>query len=716
MALFVRFVRGRGQNKNLMVRTLNILALGALLLVGLSGCDKSTMDSERKAEQGTLTTRLQTLPGSSKADQVALDAPLVDAFVVAVHSAAGDAVYRSLYAEFPYSINLTEGSYTIEASQGQNLPFVTENPYYFIRKSFEIERGVTTSVELAARLVGFGVEGVFDADMGDHFASWQLEAEINDAWDETYRWAVRGETPRAYFLPARVRVILRGVRHNGAAFSQVIKEISSAGRELYTLKIHVLPAGHALNVSVDTERRVVTDQGIVSVEALPDLEAPTMGAMTFYETTTVPADGAAATAELRSFVGFSEVLVTIPKEGYGLEARVYRWTEAADRAALRAAGVDLGADDLSASRTAMLNAKGLVGALLADAAVEQEYDIQVKVTDGTGKVGVSTLPIRIERPEFTLPSDIAGYVWSKSLDLPTPIVTQGDVAGLLAHSGFAYEWSADGAQWSDVPTKGALSGLTSGAQYYIRARFRDQTTAPVAFITETPAQIPGSNFNAWTSTYPMKNNPRNFVSDGSWWASSNSMTCHSSGTNVFYVSMSGVRSLSGGVSGSYAALYTIGWGSGNTSNFGGLSGSVIKNISAGTLFLGSHNGSTETLGKAFAAKPTAMKFYYKYDPFNGDQSTARIYVANGSIILGEGVFKTAAVQNSFAETKVSLVYDPNYRHLPVTLICIYFKSGDNEGDAKYLREMYDYGGAFYSGCASQGSKFYVDEVELIYDK
>lgn len=701
-----------------MVGLLKKAGLAVLFLVGLSACDKSMLDGERTADQGSLVARLHTVPGVSKAAQVELEAPPIERFVVAVRSAAAPAepVYTSLFSEFPYSINLTEGSYTIEADQGQNLPFVIENPYYRAEQSFTIERGEATSVELKARLVGFGVEGFFDADMADHFTSWQLEAEIDDVWDESYRWAEQGNKPRAYFLPGTVRVILRGVRHNGEPFSKVIKEIRSTGRELYTLNIHVSPAGHALSVSVDTERRLVTDQGVVSVDALPDLESPTLGAMTFYETTTVPADGLAATAELHSFVGFSQVTITVPKAAYGLEARAYRWSDGADRAALRAAGVDLGADDLSAVRTATLSAKGLVNTMLADASVEREYDLAVAVTDGTGKAVGTTLPIRIERPEFTLPTDIAGYVWSKSLDLPTPVVEQGDLSGLLAHSGFAYQWSADGVQWSDVVTQGALSGLIPGTQYYVRARFRDQTTAAVPFTTETPAQIPGSKFDAWTSTNPMKNNPRNFVSDGSWWASSNSMTCHSSGTNAFYVSMSGVRPLSGGISGTHAALYTIGWGSGNTCNFGGLSGSTINNISAGTLFLGSHDGSIETLGKPFAAKPTAMKFYYKYDPFNGDKATARIYVSNGSVILGEGVFKASDVQNSFVEKTLTVVYDPTYKHLPVTSICIYFKSGDNEGDASYLREMYDYGGLFYSGRASQGSKFYVDDIELIYDK
>lgn len=700
-----------------MTKSVRFLIINILLLIGLSACDKNPTDNQRTANQGTLITNLNTLAKTPKAE-TSIETPKAEEFQLTARAADGQVAYTALFANVPYAVNLTEGAYTIEAEHGQNLPFVTKNPYFFTQKPVEIIRGESVEVELTASLFGFGVEGVFDADMGDHFSSWQLEAEINDVWDADYVWAVDGQEPRAYFAPARVRVILRGVvKRTGAVFNQVIKEIESEGRELYTLKIHVLPAGHGLSVTVETERRLVTDKGIISPDLLPDLAAPSLGGMTFYETTTVPSDGSAATADLYAMLGFAQIEVSLDWEGYGLEARTYQWTVAEDRAALRAAGIDLGADDLSASRSTKLNAKDLVAKMLADPAVGSAYDIAVKVTDLTEKTATATLPIRFLRPEFTLPTGgIAGYVWSKSMDLPTPIITQGDLAGLLAHSAFKYEWSADETNWQDVPSVVALTGLSFGTKYYVRARFRDQMTQTLAFTTETPAQIPGSNFDAWTATYPMKNNPRNFVLDGNLWASTNSRTCHSDGANAFYVSMSGVRSLPNGVSGTHAALYTIGWGKGNTCNFGGLDGSIIKNISAATLFLGTHDGSTETLGRPFAAKPTAMKFYYKYDPFNGDRCIVRVYVANGETILGQGEFTSTDVQNSFVEKILPLVYDPAYKHLPVTSICIYFRSGYFEGDRKYLREMYDYGGSFYSGRASQGSKFYVDEVSLAFDK
>lgn len=713
-----------------MVGLLKKAGLAVLFLVGLSACDKSVLDGERTADQGSLVARLHTVPGVSKAAQVELEAPPIERFVVAVRSAAAPAepVYTSLFSEFPYSINLTEGSYTIEADQGQNLPFVTENPYYRAQQSFTIERGEATSVELKARLVGFGVEGFFDADMADHFASWQLEAEIDDVWDESYRWAEQGNKPRAYFLPGTVRVILRGVRHNGEPFSKVIKEIRSTGRELYTLNIHVSPAGHALSVLVDTERRLVTDQGVVSVDALPDLESPTLGAMTFYETTTVPADGLAAMAELHSFVGFSQVTITVPKAAYGLEARAYRWSDGADRAALRAAGVDLGADDLSAVLTATLSAKGLVNNMLADASVEREYDMQVDVTDGTGKASRTTLPIRIERPEFRVVVP-RGNLWSKTIELNELTYSvaegKGSSEALQISPLVGYELSADqGVSWRAVSEQEwadqKITGLTAGTPYLFRGTYRGTPSLTTELTTEAAPQIPNSNFQANHATNG--NQPCYwFFANGAaatdqWWATRNSKTT-SEGNNNHYSKYSGARPTSGqGVE-----LVTHGWGSGNTSSWGS---SMIYNIWAGAVYLGVMNDGAEVHGKPFSSRPTAMKFDYKYAPYNnkGDKYVAKIWLehraADGEVTsLASGLINNeGASVSSWSSKTINLIYTNTT--LPITHLCVAFYSGVNDKapDIQNNTGWVADPGGWADNNPSRGSVFNVNNVTLVYDK
>ena len=697
---------------------------GLFACIGLLGCNPSAWETPRTADQGTLEARLRTAGGASKAAQTELEIPSVEAFGVSVRNAAGEEVYAAPYADFPYSLNLTEGNYTIEARSGQNVPFATEDPYYFVQKTFAIERGSSTSVELTATLVPFGVEGVFDADMADHFASWRLEAEVDDVWDAAYAWAANGSTPRAYFLPARVRVILRGVRRNGAEFSQVIKEVSSAGRELYTLKIHVLPAGHGLSVTVDTERRVVTDTGIVSPDALPDLEAPTAGELTFYETSSVPSEGTAATAVLHSWTGFSDIELTIPKDGYGLEARAYRWHNADDRAALRAAGVELGADDLSTATAATLDAKRLVGALLADAAVEPTYGMGIKVLDATGKEGSWTLPVRIERPEFTV-NVPQGNVWSKTIELSGATIEaapgKGSTAALQASGLVGYEFSADGgATWRTVALDERIAGLTPGATYMLRGTYRS-TPMPVALLTtEQAAQIPNSDFESWQDTRETKGGQPFFrwkKEEQEWWASLNTETCTSSGIDSWQVSQSSTRPAAG-YSGHGVQVATVGYGSGNTWA-GFMWSAVIYNTKAGRLFVGSYNGGQQN-GKPFASRPTAMTYWYKWakHPDQSDQTTAKIWIENreGNTVtkLGEGSFTTSSNVGAYTQKRIDIAYVNTT--LPATHICIEFQSGQNDGAKKYLYDRTYDSAPYPDNWYYYGSRFWVDEVELIYDK
>lgn len=717
-----------------MHRTLHILLSAIVLLI--CGCQNQLKISEKaKENEGTLRLKVavpepnyssSVSPASrSKAE---LDMPSVADFRVEIfRTEAGkedEKVFSELFGNLPYAINLLEGNYSIVAENGVNELFVLENPLYRAVNEEFISRGFTTDVTLTATIVPFVVQINYNKEhFAANFATYRVRAEIDDVFSDNYVFGQDGQSPRAFFMPSRVRLILEGTTKQGKPHREVIKEIVSAGRELYTLNLNIAPKGHIFEILVDTERQTINSEAEIGSGLYPDMPAVPASTIAFHETADAPVSGSGSSIELRGIVGLRNIEFTIADDTfapYGLAAGTYSVTNAEQMAALQAAGVVFesgladkmaSADLLALPLATSVDFASLASKMLTQGGVATSYVINCKTTDALGSVSSNDQTIAVEPPVFSMPEVLAGDVWTRTASFSPLEVTGGNLDKIIASGAFKYQISSDGSTWND--TNNELVNLTQGSTYYIRAVYRDYISNVVNFTTETPMQIPGSDLNAWSSYNPVSNNPT-FTVDGGWWATRNAKT-NSEGGNFFYCRMSNTKPQDA-YSGKGAELTTIGWGNGNTCVGSTPSGAVVKNVSAAILFVGEYDGG-EKYGKPFNAKPTALSFHYKAYPVGGDNCSAIIQIKSGDAIIGQASFKVNKDVSSYTQQVLPVVYDPQYNHLAPTTISIVFKSGDNEGDKKYLNKWVQYSNAaFYGGWASEGSKFYVDEISLIFDK
>ena len=211
-----------------------------------------------------------------------------------------------------------------------------------------------------------------------------------------------------------------------------------------------------------------------------------------------------------------------------------------------------------------------------------------------------------------------------------------------------------------------LSGLAPGTAYSVRLSYNGEYSDPVAFTTEAAAQLDDAGLETWT-TSDSGSHWECYV-PGSW-GTNNPMTT-SQGNNYAYKRISGTKPTTDAHSGSSAAqIRTNGWGSSNTAGGGA---SIIKYVDAGLLHLGasrtvrpsgygdvSGTVSTDDLdcGIAFASRPSALKFWYKYAAHDSDDAgLALVWVkdAAGNVLATGQVSLTS--QDTYTEVSVPLTY------------------------------------------------------------
>lgn len=723
-----------------MHRTLHILLSAIVLLI--CGCQNQLKISEKaKENEGTLRLKVAVpqpkySPSVSPASRAKaeLEMPSAADFRVEIFRTEADKedekVFSELFGNLPYAINLLEGNYSIVAENGVNELFVLENPLYRAVKDEFISRGFTSDVTLTATIVPFAVQINCNKEhFAANFATYRIRAEIDDVLDDAYVFGEDGQSPRAFFMPSRVRLILEGTTKQGKPHRQVISEIESEGRELYTLNLNIDPKGHIFEILVDTERQTINSEAEIGSGLYPDMPAVPASTIAFHETADAPISGSGSSIELRGIVGLKNIEFTVSDDTfapYGLAAGTYSVTNAEQMAALQAAGVLFesgladkiaSADPLALPLSTTVDFAPLACKMLTQGGVTTSYVINCKTTDALGSVSSNDQTIAIEPPLFSMPEVLPGDVWTRTASFSPLEVTGGNLDKIIASGAFKYQISSDGSTWNDVVANGTdIEGLACGTAFYLRAQYRDYTSNTVNFTTETPMQIPGSDLNNW-SAYGVEKDHHTYSVNGGWWATRNSLTNQGS-SSYLYVRMSGTKPKDAD-NGKCAELTTIGWGSGNTCVGSTPSGAVVKNITAAMLFVGEYDGG-EKYGKPFNAKPTALSFHYKAYPVGGDNCSAIIQIKSGDNIIGQATFKVNQDVGSYTQQVLPVAYDPQYKNLAPTTISIVFKSGDNEGDKKYLNKWVKYFGTDlwdqYAGWASEGSKFYVDEISLIFDK
>lgn len=718
-----------------MQKRVNILFIAFVLLLlgctkGLEGEGQDTGDTSRgtlqlsfaKAEQPS--TPSFVLSNNISRATATVPAPPTEEFIIKLFNSAGENVLERLYGDMPISVKLDQGEYTITAEHGVDTIFSVEDRYYFAQKTFTIEAGYTTNVELVASIYGYIVDIVYNAEFASSFKNYHIEAELN-AEPDTYIFAENGSNCRAYFAPGTARLLLKGELMDGRPYNSIIYEIDSPGKQLYTLNLKVAPKGHIFDIEIDAHVDEIMVENHIPGDLLPEMPAVPSSKFEYYETTDKNISSSTSILNLGGVIGLSSIELTF--RGAQMAALGLTGTLSTANAKqfdlMVKAGIvfekDLDkklSDPFVHITRTKINFAPFAQKLLSYGGVATPYTVNVKTNDRLGKTAQNDITITIRPPVFSMSDVSLANIWTREFTFE-PIsqsdIAQGNYEVMMAQSPFRYQYSADGSTWSDVVQgKFRYEGLTPGTTHYLRVIYRDLVSESRVIKTGSVTPVPLGDLDNWTSTNPKKNQKCYFLGDGSQWATRNTLTCTTAGADKNFVSYSGTHP-GGSYEGQGAEIFTCGWGSGNTNTFNGnlVWMSAINNITVGSLFLGSYDATTrvETHGIPFESRPNSFSFYYKYDSHSSDEMLVQARVENRrngvTTILASGEYRSTASQGSFAQRTIELNY--TVADMPATHMVLAFYSGKNENSKDYIK-----GGSGYW----YGSRLYVDKLTFEYDK
>lgn len=388
------------------------------------------------------------------------------------------------------------------------------------------------------------------------------------------------------------------------------------------------------------------------------------------------------------------------------------------------------------------------------------YKVTVTVPDMASAVSLkgiyrsltesNTISIPRTTPSYSIAVADAN-VWT---DKATVTLTPADASLTSALTGYAtiyYKAGSGDYQKATSVTKDAangtitLTGLSAATAYTVKCTLTDGTgnttfSNEVAFTTETKLVLTNSDMETWTSNkltesgsdlsgnskvYWTKWFPRSsadIASDG--WCTLNPTTMQYGGSpstflglptspyvGCTYTTNPGTERTTDCAAGTYAALIrTVGWGKNNKAD-----NSASENVTAGELYLGTYTLSSHTpnYGIAFASRPSALTFKYKYSPKNSaDYGVATIVVkdASGTVIAEKSMNLTS--QGSYTSATLSLSYTKLAKAASMYVV---FKSSGNASclTSNSTNLSYPSFGNLSNG-EFVGSQLYIDDINLTY--
>lgn len=651
-----------------------------------------------------------------------------------VNETTNDPLYDGAYKSGP--IPASAGSYTVTASFGDNSLVALDEPYYKGEETrVVVEEGKTTSVQLACKVANALASVIFpDAtEMAKIYESYWVKVAV-----ENYSVKLKpNSTNSAYFQVGKeVSFYFEGEKLNGQSVSAKLEHddlpTTFEAADHYTL---TLTFNDDLTLDISkVKATTATIYETIPMEWLPKPKVEAEGfegnELSFVETENKTASiklvTATALQDLKLKFNFEDeqFISSLPKEEYVL-------SNPEDKQAIETAlGItlpEIGTTDAS------LDLSPLLAKLQTNAGetTKNSIEIDAKANNrwSSEEIEGQETPnlkytLKCEKPEFTV-SVYPGNIWTKEFTMNALMedqVTKGDFSKLSEN--MKYQFSTNGESgWIDLSDDLCQTNLTPGTTYYIRGLYRDMIPSEIVELKTYDAfNIPNSSLDeGYKTTYPKKENPL-YSFDGDWIGTRNTLTCHTKGVNAFYVSKSSTIPVADNGS-TVAYMMTIGWGEGNTCDFGEKRNSVINNVSSGLVCVGDYSADGDVIyPKAANIRPTALSFTYKALPYNGDEYLIDISLINlaedgTETEIGKGELLSGETINNYTTSSIKIFYDELYKEKRITHIRILFKAGTKEDRDHLENEFRD--ASFWDGYANAyiiGSQFWLDSFTLIYDR
>ena len=708
-----------------------VLCLVMLSLLTLS-CNRADMEEGHIGKSGFLVTLTDDVRVESRSTPAELEDPLnTDFDLKIIRTSTGETVYDGKFKED--LIQASAGFYQVTASFGTNPVLEVDAPYYEgtvteveVRKDTPAQVLVPCKVANALLSVGYG-------------------ESIAKVYDSYYVTVAVGEESReirnkesAYFRAGSVVNVWFHGTPKGESEERTFKllhEGLTAPLEAGDHAILNLSIEAGVSVSVEKlEVETATVSETIPVEYMPkpklEAEGFSNNELTFAET-----EKKAASVHLKLASPLQDLKMRFHFEDAqfaSLNDQDYLLSE--DKTALEnALGITL--PDVNTT-DATIDFSNLIAKMQTNAGATTrnviELDAQAnnrwssdKETDASSR----KLTLNCNKPVFSI-SAYPGNIWTKEFTvnhLLAEDVESGDYETLGEK--MTYQFSSNGTDgWTDLGEDLRKADLTPGTIYYIRGLYRGVIESKVTEIATCPIiEIPNGNMESWRTLTKKVMPGANFFKkvtitadypDNNIWSCVNVKTFESTPNIKSTYNMIASTYKETGRSGYAAALRTVGWdnGSGNTT-------SIIYHVSAGKLFLGTYsfnhdnNSEVYNYGIEYKSRPTHLRFFYKYAPYNNDSFKVIVVLENRNegIVTRVGQVEFVSNETKSDFTELSLPIEYINMELPITHMYVLFSSSAGCSDSE-AEETKNLKGMISGGDYHQGSVFIIDDVELQYLK
>ena len=613
----------------------------------------------------------------------------------------------------------------------------------------EVAKGETTNVEMTCKVANALASVVFSDEGAYKFADQFSECGV-EVWVAGNSTTINGDKSAYYRAGSTPTFFFKGTLKDGG--EEVRQSLTNAKFEnsatfaagahcVITLKIGAVVPGVKIEIS-KVEVNEVTVSETIPMKWLPKPKVKATGfdsnnTLAFVET---EQKQAALNLDLSSALQDIKFKFNFEDKQFASLDKETEYLLSTDKVTIeQALGITLPS---IGDKPESIDLSGLIAKLQTNAGVltnnSIEIDVQANNRWSSDAIEGNSAPnltytLTCNKPVFTVDA-YPGNIWTKEFTvnvLREEQVTSGDFTKLS--SDMTYQYSADGQTgWTNLSDGMRQDQLQPGTTYYIRGLYRGEVAGEVVAVSTYPIiELENGNMEHWKKEGPANGNtywyvmyPWNEEDEKKYWNTINLTTTQdgevrNSSWNVLppytwttYVANSGTISVTDSHSGNAALIRTVGWGSGSTAAGGA---SDIKHVTPGELYLGSYDLSSHlpVYGIEYKSRPTNVKFWCKYEPKSSDLMIAQIIImdANGETIGSASVpeNESGAIAN-WTEKTLDIQYTDLEKE--PSKMYILFKSGSltdtNVMDKPSFGNLSD--------GESVGSKLYIDDVELIYNK
>lgn len=678
---------------------------------------------------------------------------LTSEFYLTINHSNGVKAYKGKYSDYQIKQPaFKEGEYSIAASLGEDVLLALDSPYYESEdKLASIEVGKVTNVDLicyvANSLASFSFANTDQAK--SLLQVYQIVTKVGDT--EVSCTVDDGKNP--YFRSGEnVSFILKGTTSEGVSLDYTFANIPSVekGKNYkYTISFGTSDTGNVgLDIAVDETIEDVTVNETVPENWLPK---PTVSAQGFNEhgilEYTETEEAVNAAVSFQSYKPIENVKFTLNFGDRKLSSLNKSYELALlspeDKSALEQAGIVL---PVLNSTSGELNLKKVISGLLcADDGSSVDNNIVVSVFANDRWSDEKQYTIRTLKPEFGVTVNENDF-WTKTFSVRGCEILTGNSETIL--SNLKYQYSEDnGSTWYDLNNSMTHKFDIAPDNKNLRVRALYRGTVPSTendVVLEVPEQLPNSGMEEWREEiykdsyycfYPWN------TDSNCHWDTNNLYTTrhrHNSGANTANYNGFHAVSYVYGRTGLAAEIRSTANGRGNTKFIGHTEQDYNK--VSGELFTGSVNltmGTSGVFGDAdgskdkleiiksaiFENRPTALKFWYKYIPYQSDTWSIHIELLDESNnIIVQNDFQSSEKKTDWNEVTVTLDFSEQKTYTKCKYIYIIFSSTINSGKNMPYGETTQ---TFYTNNGSEtktfspayvGSILTIDDISLVYDK